>query len=119
MKTNYPAVPTTFSQDNQGRTTVALKNMEVYDGGSVPLDFAIQDDMKKTIEKILGSLPKKEENIIRKRFGIGVDLPQTLEEVGSELKVTRERIRQIEVKAIRKLKHPSRSGHLKAFLEAR
>lgn len=82
-----------------------------------PLDFAIRDDMKKKIDKILGSLPPKEEKIIRQRFGIGMDSPHTLEEVGIEFDVTRERIRQIEVKAIRKLKHPSRSKWLREFIE--
>lgn len=82
-----------------------------------PLDIAIQDDMKKKIDEVLSSLPLKEETIIRKRFGIGIDLPQTLEEVGTEFAVTRERIRQIESKAIRKLKHPSRSKWLKEFIE--
>ncbi len=82
-----------------------------------PLDFAIRDDLKKKIDKILCSLPPKEERIIRKRFGIGVDAPRTLEEVGIEFEVTRERIRQIEVKAIRKLKHPSRSRWLREFIE--
>jgi RNA polymerase primary sigma factor len=82
-----------------------------------PLDFAIRDDMKKKIDRILCSLPPKEEKIIRKRFGIGIDVPHTLEEVGVEFDVTRERIRQIEVKAIRKLKHPSRSKWLREFIE--
>lgn len=82
-----------------------------------PLDFAIRDDMKKRIDKILCSLPPKEEKIIRRRFGIGEDVPRTLEEVGLEFDVTRERIRQIEVKAIRKLKHPSRSKWLREFIE--
>jgi RNA polymerase primary sigma factor len=82
-----------------------------------PLDFAIRDDMKSMIDKILCSLPCKEEQIIRKRFGIGEDSPRTLEEVGLEFDVTRERIRQIEVKAIRKLKHPSRSKWLREFIE--
>jgi RNA polymerase primary sigma factor len=82
-----------------------------------PLDFAIRDDMKKKIDKILCSLPPKEEKIIRRRFGIGEDVPRTLEEVGMEFDVTRERIRQIEVKAIRKLKHPSRSRWLREFIE--
>lgn len=82
-----------------------------------PLDFAILDDMKKKIDRILCSLPAKEEKIIRKRFGIGVESPHTLEEVGLEFDVTRERIRQIEVKAIRKLKHPSRSKWLREFIE--
>jgi RNA polymerase primary sigma factor len=82
-----------------------------------PLDFAIRDDMKQKIDKILGSLPMKEEKIIRSRFGIGTGSPHTLEEVGLEFEVTRERIRQIEVKAIRKLKHPSRSKWLREFIE--
>jgi RNA polymerase primary sigma factor len=82
-----------------------------------PLDFAIQDDMKKKIDRILCSLTPKEEKIIRKRFGIGGDIPHTLEEVGLEFDVTRERIRQIEGKAIRKLKHPSRSKWLREFIE--
>lgn len=82
-----------------------------------PLDFVIHDDLRKKVDKILGSLPPKEEKIIRKRFGIGEDVPLTLEEVGLEFDVTRERIRQIEVKAIRKLKHPSRSRWLREFIE--
>jgi RNA polymerase primary sigma factor len=82
-----------------------------------PLDFAIQGDMKKKIDTILCSLTAKEEKIIRKRFGIGGDIPHTLEEVGLEFDVTRERIRQIEGKAIRKLKHPSRSKWLREFIE--
>ncbi len=82
-----------------------------------PLDFTISGDMKKKIDKILCSLPPKEEKIIRRRFGIGEDAPRTLEEVGVEFEVTRERIRQIEVKAIRKLKHPSRSKWLREFIE--
>ncbi|MDH4232447.1 MAG: RNA polymerase sigma factor RpoD [Nitrospirota bacterium] len=82
-----------------------------------PLDIAIQEDMKKNIEKVLSSLTPKEQSIIRKRFGIGDELPHTLEDVGLEFDVTRERIRQIEVKAIRKLRHPSRSKWLRAFIE--
>lgn len=82
-----------------------------------PLDIAIQDDMKKNIVKSLESLNDKEQSIIRKRFGIGEDMPHTLEEVGLEFDVTRERIRQIEVKAIRKLRHPSRSKWLREFIE--
>jgi RNA polymerase primary sigma factor len=82
-----------------------------------PLDSAILGDMKKKIDKILCTLNPKEEKIIRRRFGIGGDFPHTLEEVGLEFDVTRERIRQIEVKAIRKLKHPSRSKWLREFIE--
>jgi len=82
-----------------------------------PLDSVIQDDMKQTIDRILRSLTPKEEKIIRKRFGIGGEIPHTLEEVGLEFDVTRERIRQIEGKAMRKLKHPSRSRWLREFIE--
>jgi RNA polymerase primary sigma factor len=82
-----------------------------------PLDIAILEDMKKNIDKVLASLTPKEQSIIRKRFGIGDELPHTLEDVGLEFEVTRERIRQIEVKAIRKLRHPSRSRWLRAFIE--
>ncbi len=81
-----------------------------------PLDFVIREDLKLRIEKVLCTLSPKEAMVIRKRFGIGEDSPRTLEEVGQELDVTRERIRQIEVKAIRKLKHPSRSKWLRDFL---
>ncbi|HSW64229.1 MAG TPA: RNA polymerase sigma factor RpoD [Dissulfurispiraceae bacterium] len=81
-----------------------------------PLEMAILKDLRVSIEKVLTTLSEKEANIIRRRFGIGEDGPQTLEEVGQEFEVTRERIRQIEVKAIRKLKHPSRSIWLKDFL---
>jgi RNA polymerase primary sigma factor len=84
-----------------------------------PLDVAMESDLKKQIDKILSSLTPKEEQIIRKRFGIGEDEPRTLEEVGLEFAVTRERIRQIEAKAIRKLRHPSRSKWLRTLVERR
>jgi RNA polymerase primary sigma factor len=84
-----------------------------------PLDVAMESDMKKQIDRILGSLTPKEEQIIRRRFGIGEDEPRTLEEVGLEFDVTRERIRQIEAKAIRKLRHPSRSKWLRILSERR
>lgn len=81
-----------------------------------PLDIAIQKDMHKNIDLLLASLTRKEESIIRKRFGLGDELPHTLEDVGLEFEVTRERIRQIEVKAIRKLRHPSRNKWLRTFI---
>ncbi len=81
-----------------------------------PLDIAIQDDLKNQIDKVLCTLSPKEELVIRMRYGLGEDTPRTLEEVGQEFEVTRERIRQIEVKAIRKLKHPSRNKWLRDFL---
>jgi RNA polymerase primary sigma factor len=83
-----------------------------------PLDIAIDEDMKKNIEKALSSLSSREQIIIKKRFGLGDDSPHTLEEVGNEFDVTRERVRQIEVKAIRKLRHPSRSKWLRTFIES-
>lgn len=82
-----------------------------------PLDIAIQDDMKEQIEKMLRSLTSKEQKVIRRRFGIGGDVPRTLEEVGQEFVVSRERIRQIEGRALRKLRHPSRSKWLREFIE--
>jgi len=82
-----------------------------------PLDDAIQDDLKHQVERALLTLSPKEQEILRRRFGIGDDTPHTLEEIGHEFEVTRERIRQIEVKALRKLKHPSRSRWLKSFLK--
>lgn len=81
-----------------------------------PLDSAINNDLKKQIERVLHTLNPKEAKILRMRFGIGEDTTRTLEELGQEFDVTRERIRQIEVKAIRKLKHPSRSHCLRTFL---
>jgi RNA polymerase primary sigma factor len=84
-----------------------------------PLDRAVSRDLKKQLERVLCTLNPKEAKIIRMRFGIGEDSTRTLEELGQEFDVTRERIRQIEVKAIRKLRHPSRSHSLRAFLESR
>lgn len=82
-----------------------------------PLDAAIKEDLREQLEKVLGSLSPKEEQVIRKRFGIGENKPLTLEEVGQAFDVTRERIRQIEVKALRKLKHPARNKWLREFLD--
>jgi len=81
-----------------------------------PLEIAIQDDLKAQIDKVLCTLSPKEQLVIRRRYGLDEDVPRTLEEVGQEFDVTRERIRQIEVKAIRKLKHPSRNKWLRDFL---
>lgn len=82
-----------------------------------PLDAAILDDLREQIDKALCMLNPKEEQILRKRFGIGDSTPQTLEEVGKEFEVTRERIRQIEMSAIRKLRHPLRNKWLRAFIQ--
>jgi RNA polymerase primary sigma factor len=83
-----------------------------------PIDIVMNDDLKYHIERILGTLSPKEEKIIRLRYGIGEDAPHTLEELGEKFDVTRERIRQIEVKAIRKLKYPAKSMWLNGFITA-
>ena len=83
----------------------------------LPLDNAIQGNLKETTTRVLASLTPREERVLRMRFGIGVNSDHTLEEVGQQFSVTRERIRQIEAKALRKLKHPSRSRKLRSFLD--
>ena len=82
-----------------------------------PLDMAIHTNLKETCTRILSSLTPREERVLRMRFGIGMNTDHTLEEVGKQFNVTRERIRQIEAKALRKLKHPSRSKKLRSFLD--
>ncbi len=82
-----------------------------------PLDAAIQANLRETTTRVLQTLTPREERILRMRFGIGVSSDHTLEQVGQQFSVTRERIRQIEAKAIRKLKHPSRSRKLRSFLD--
>jgi len=82
-----------------------------------PLDASIRANLGESTTKILATLTPREERVLRMRFGIGMNTDHTLEEVGLQFSVTRERIRQIEAKALRKLKHPSRSKHLKSFLE--
>ncbi len=87
------------------------------DSALQPLDSAIHSNLKETCTKILSSLTPREERVLRMRFGIGMNTDHTLEEVGQQFNVTRERIRQIEAKALRKLKHPSRSRKLRSFLD--
>lgn len=82
-----------------------------------PLDSAVQSDLQRQIRKVINTLTDKEAEIIKRRFGIGIDSLHTLEEVGQEFKVTRERIRQIEAKVLKKLRHPTRSNLLKSFME--
>ncbi len=82
-----------------------------------PIDMAIHSDLKRSINQILSTLTPREERVLRMRFGLGTNSDNTLEEVGKQFTVTRERIRQIEAKALRKLKHPSRSRKLKSFLD--
>ena len=83
----------------------------------LPIDAAIQSNLKETTTRVLASLTPREERVLRMRFGIGMNTDHTLEEVGQQFSVTRERIRQIEAKALRKLKHPSRSRKLRSFLD--
>jgi len=83
----------------------------------VPLDAAIQSNLRETTTRVLATLTAREERVLRMRFGIGMNTDHTLEEVGQQFSVTRERIRQIEAKALRKLKHPSRSRKLRSFLD--
>ncbi len=84
----------------------------------LPVDAAIQSNLRETTTRVLASLTPREERVLRMRFGIGMNTDHTLEEVGQQFSVTRERIRQIEAKALRKLKHPSRSRKLRSFLDS-
>ena len=83
----------------------------------LPIDAAIQANLRETTTRVLASLTPREERVLRMRFGIGMNTDHTLEEVGQQFSVTRERIRQIEAKALRKLRHPTRSDHLRSFLD--
>jgi RNA polymerase primary sigma factor len=87
-------------------------------GAVLPIDAAIQANLRETTTRVLASLTPREERVLRMRFGIGMNTDHTLEEVGQQFSVTRERIRQIEAKALRKLKHPSRSRKLRSFLDS-
>ena len=83
----------------------------------LPIDAAIQSNLRETTMRVLATLTPREERVLRMRFGIGMNTEHTLEEVGQQFSVTRERIRQIEAKALRKLKHPGRSRMLRSFLD--
>ena len=83
-----------------------------------PIDAMIQSNLRETTTRVLASLTPREERIVRMRFGLGMNSDHTLEQVGQQFSVTRERIRQIEAKALRKLKHPSRSRVLRSFLDS-
>jgi RNA polymerase primary sigma factor len=94
-----------------------LGNLIEDKNATLPIDAAIKSNLRETTTHVLASLTPREERIVRMRFGLGMNSDHTLEEVGQELSVTRERIRQIEAKALRKLKHPSRSSMLRSFLD--
>ena len=82
-----------------------------------PLDAAVGSDLRETVTQVLGTLTPKEERVLRMRFGIGTHADHTLEEIGQQFSVTRERIRQIEAKALRKLKLPNRARALRTFID--
>jgi len=84
----------------------------------LPIDAAIQSNLRETTTRLLASLTPREERIVRMRFGLGMNSDHTLEEVGKQFSLTRERIRQIEAKALRKLRHPSRSREFRSFLDS-
>jgi len=84
----------------------------------LPIDAAIQSNLRETATRVLASLTPREERVLRMRFGIGMNTDHTLDQIGQQFSVTRERIRQIEAKALRKLKHPSRSRVLRTFLDS-
>ena len=97
--------------------TVPLEYMyNLVDDGPSPEDIAILSELKTATTKALATLTPREERVLRKRFGIGLPTDYTLEEIGEEFRVTTERIRQIEAKALRKLKHPSRGNKFESFL---
>jgi len=99
--------------------TVPLEYVyDLADDGPTPEDNAILSELKTATTEALATLKPREERILRQRFGIGLPTDYTFEEIGQEFSVTRERIRQIEAKALRKLKHPSRHRHLVNFLDA-
>ena len=101
-----------------GRGGLAWRRAFIEDRNAVlPIDAAIQSNLRETTTRVLASLTPREERVLRMRFGIGMNTDHTLEEVGQQFSVTRERIRQIEAKALRKLKHPSRSRKLRSFLD--
>ncbi|TPG37693.1 RNA polymerase sigma factor RpoD [Roseomonas nepalensis] len=103
--------PVGDSEDNQ------LGDLIRDEGAVMPLDLAVQTGLRRATTKVLSSLSPREERVLRMRFGVGMNTDHTLEEVGQAFNVTRERIRQIEVKALRKMQHPSRSRLLRSFLD--
>ena len=106
-------------EDFLDKETVPLESVhDLVDDGPTAEDVVNLSELKTEITKTLAKLTPREERVLRKRFGIGLDTDYTLEEIGQEFSVTRDRIRQIEAKALRKLKHPSLARNLRSFLDA-
>ena len=111
-------VPQYYIEDTDVYETVDPETIECLMEFSNPETLLEEDDLKRTVQDVLDSLTPREAKVLKMRFGIGIDKDYSLEEVGSQFDVTRERIRQIEAKALRKMRHPSRSDKLKEFLAA-
>ena len=107
------SLETPIGEEEDSRLEDFIEDKEVIS----PQDAAISSNMAKRIQKVLSTLNEREEKILRMRFGIGENHDHTLEEVGQDFELTRERIRQIEEKALRKLKHSSRASKLKSFID--
>ena len=106
-------------EDFLDKETVPLESVhDLVDDGPTAEDVVNLSELKTEITKTFAKLTPREERVLRKRFGIGLDTDYTLEEIGQEFSVTRDRIRQIEAKALRKLKHPSLARNLRSFLDA-
>ena len=110
-------VPQYYVEDTDVYETVDPETIECLIEFNNPETLLEEDDLKRTVQDVLDSLTPREAKVLKMRFGIGIDKDYSLEEVGSQFDVTRERIRQIEAKALRKMRHPSRSDKLKTFLE--
>jgi RNA polymerase primary sigma factor len=107
------SIETPIGDEEDGRLGDLIEDKDAIQ----PIDAAIQSNLRETTTRVLATLTAREERVLRMRFGIGMKKDHTLEEVGQQFSVTRERIRQIEAKALRKLKHPSRSRILRTFLD--
>jgi RNA polymerase primary sigma factor len=107
------SLETPFGDEGDSRLGDSIEDQSTI----LPIDAAIQSNLRDVTSRVLASLTPREERVVRMRFGIGIGRDHTLEQVGQQFSVTRERIRQIEAKALRKLKHPSRSGALRSFLK--